>query len=157
MTNTWCLDDKFKIIYTIYNVVYPYKLMKIFPSYKFIHKSLNQFSFKDILYMLYSFSPCLASTRTTLNNVLLLRFYVTCTKNKIQYILCFLLSCFASIKTTFNICFVFVILSYIHKNGIQHMVWTRNFKQEITPWIHIKQKLSKKETKGNKIFFCKKF
>jgi hypothetical protein len=78
--------------------------MKIFPSYKFIHKSSNQFSFKDILYMLYSLLPCLASTKTTLNRCF--TFTILCCMHKKQDSIHFLF---------------FVVMFSFHKNNIQYM------------------------------------
>jgi hypothetical protein len=105
--------------------------MKIFPSYKFIHKSLNQFSFKDVLYMLYSLLPCLASTRTTFAFTILCcmhkkkdsihsLFFVVMFcfhKNNIQYMLCFCYLVLHSQKWDSTHVLHFVVLVCLHTNN----------------------------------------
>jgi hypothetical protein len=39
------------------------------------------------------------------------------------------------------------VMQFVFNYQAPHMVWTNNSKQEITPWIHIKQKVLEKETK----------
>jgi hypothetical protein len=87
-------------------------ILKICPSHKFIHKFLEQSSFKNILYMLYFYCHVLLSQEQ--HSIDVFAFTILCptsTKDKIQYILYPLLSCLASTRTTFNICLVLAILS----------------------------------------------